>query len=86
MPWPTKLVAAHSATGRTKHGLGWVPWIAGLLLIVIIAAGLLWALNINDTNDKPGLDINNDSSPATVIYPPPTNNESTALITTGAAA
>ena len=53
--------AAHSATGRTKHALGWVPWVALLLLILI--AALIWFLvaNVDDDDsavaDRPTVSI-----------------------------
>ena len=39
---------ARSATGRRKHGLGWLPWVAFLLLIVLLVAAYLIATAIDD--------------------------------------
>jgi hypothetical protein len=27
---------AHSVTGRRRHGLGWIPWLAVVLLILTV--------------------------------------------------
>jgi hypothetical protein len=37
---------AHSVTGRRRHGLGWLPWVALLLLVltVLIAAFIVAAV------------------------------------------
>ena len=56
--------------GRSSsHGLGWVLWAALLLVVVLAAAIVLWALNTNDNNDDPGVDLNNDGASAVVIHP-----------------
>jgi ABC-type uncharacterized transport system permease subunit len=41
--------AARSATGRTKSELGWVPWVAVLLLALI--AALIWLVIANVDDD-----------------------------------
>lgn len=77
---------ARSATGRTQHGLGWVPWTALLVLLLLVAGGVLLALNTNDNDDDPVLGVNDDGVSA-VRIPTPTDLAATSeaiLITTGA--
>lgn len=63
-PPPHSAIGSHSASGRVKHGLGWVPWAAGLLLLALVALVLLLAFNANDDDDRPGIDVRNDSAAA----------------------
>jgi hypothetical protein len=60
---------ARSATGRTRHGLGWVPWVALLVLLALIVGAVLLALNANDDNDEPGVDLDDDSAAPAVLAP-----------------
>ena len=69
MPTTQQNVGAHSLTGKRKHGLWWLPWVALLLLLAVVAMAVLIVANVNDENDGPGLDVtddetSNDSAPA----------------------
>lgn len=45
---------------RRKSPLGWVPWVALLLLGIISAIAFLIARNAGDTGDDPGVDVSDD--------------------------
>jgi len=51
-------VGARSATGRRKHGLGWLPWLL-LLLILAIAVGAFFLIREINEDDE--------SAPAAVL-------------------
>jgi hypothetical protein len=61
---PTDRRAAHSATGRRKSPLGWLPWAALLLLLLLAVAAFLIIRNVTDSGDEPGVDVNDDPSGA----------------------
>jgi hypothetical protein len=56
---------ARSYGGKRKHGLGWVPWVSLLLLALTAAAVYLVLQNVNDENDKAGIDVTDDEVAAT---------------------
>jgi hypothetical protein len=60
MPTTERTVGARSVTGKRKHGLGWLPWVALLLIALLVAAVLLVVANVSDENDEPGIDVTDD--------------------------
>ena len=53
-------VGARSVTGKRQHGLGWLPWVALLLIAALVALTLLVVANVSDENDEPGIDVSDD--------------------------
>ncbi len=55
---------AVTATGRSarKSPLGWLPWVALLLLGLVALGALLVARNVGDAGDDPGVDLVDDPS------------------------
>lgn len=61
--------AAHSATGKRRSPLGWLPWAALALLGLLGATAFLIARNVGDAGDDPGVDVVDD--PAAAGQDPP---------------
>ena len=55
---------AHSVRGRAvrKTPLGWVPWVALLLLGILGLGSLLIARNVGDAGDDPGVDLTDNAA------------------------
>lgn len=57
-----RTATAHSATGRRKTPLRWLPW-AGLLTLLALAALIfLIVRNVGDDEDDPGVDVTDDAA------------------------
>lgn len=55
---------------KRRHGLGWVPWVALALLVVLLVGSYLLAMNATDNGDRAGLDASNDpTGQATGVTP-----------------
>lgn len=52
-------VGSHSGRKR-KSPLGWVPWLALLLFLLLAALAWLLIANVNDENDQEGVDLGDD--------------------------
>jgi hypothetical protein len=49
---PPTTTGAHSATGRTRKPLGWLPWVVLLVLAAVIALVVLIVVNANDDDNN----------------------------------
>lgn len=49
---PPSTPGAHSATGRTRKPLGWLPWVLLLLLAIVIALVVLIVVRNDDDDDN----------------------------------
>ena len=54
---------AVSATGARKTPLRWLPWVALLLLALLVAGAALIVTNVSDENDEPGIELRDDEVP-----------------------
>ena len=60
---------SRSVRGKRRHGLGWVPWLAALLLVAIAVGVVLLVTNVSDENDNPGIDVTDDERARTESSP-----------------
>ena len=57
-------IGSRSIGGRRRYGLGWVPWLALLMLALAALIIFLVVRNVADEDDRTGLDASNDRSTA----------------------